>query len=144
MRYASSNVLQVYLAGPITGFENSWREEYQSELRYKYGIVAVLPQAQERYEEELGIIDAAPVLTQRDKWMCTKSDVVLANFMGSVKASIGTCIEIGWANMAGVPIIAVIPEGNVHSHAMIKSLSTFTVKDLQQATSILIGLQGWV
>lgn len=144
MRYASPNVLQVYLAGPITGHEDTWREKLQSELRYKYGIVAVLPQASELYAEELDIARPAPVLTVRDRWMCTKSDVVLVNFTGSVKASIGTCIEIGWASEAGVPIISVVPIGNIHNHDMIESLSTFLVQTIEEATTILRGLQGWV
>lgn len=144
MRYTGNNVLQVYLSGPITGFEGEWREELRTELRYKHGIVAVLPEAAELYTEKLGIKNPAPVLTIRDKWMCTKSDVVLANFTGSVKASIGTCIELGWASMADVPILAIIPEGNVHSHAMIESVATFIVPDLEEAINILRGLQGWL
>ena len=143
MRYSSSNMLQVYLAGPITGFEDTWREELANLLRYKYSIVAVLPQAGELYIDELGIKDPANVLTTRDKWMCTKSDVVLANFTDSVKASIGTCIELGWANLAGVPIIAVIPPGNIHTHPMIESLVDFNVPDLDEAVRILRGLAGW-
>ena len=143
MRYSSPNMLQVYLAGPITGFEDTWREEFANLLRYKYSIVAVLPQASELYTEQLGIKDPSTVLTTRDKWMCTKSDVVVANFTDSVKASIGTCIEIGWASLADVPIIAVIPSGNIHDHAMIRTLATFVVPNLDEAVKILRGLSGW-
>ena len=145
MRFSSPHVLQVYLAGPITDAdpEDVWRHELRTHLRFKYGIVAVLPQAGALYTEHLGIENPAPVLTQRDKWMCQQSDVVLANFTGSEKASIGTCIELGWANLAGVPIIAVIPPGNIHTHPMIESLVDFNVPDLDEAVRILRGLAGW-
>lgn len=145
MRFSSPHVLQVYLAGPITDAdpEDVWRHELRTHLRFKYGIVAVLPQAGALYTEHLGIENPAPVLTQRDKWMCQQSDVVLANFTGSEKASIGTCIEIGWASLANVPIIAVLEKGNVHDHAMITSLVNFRVDTLEEAVPILRGLQGW-
>lgn len=137
--------MQVYLAGPITHAVDSvsWREMLSVILRYKYGIVAVLPMAGADYaqfgaREE----DTASILTLRDKWMTTKSDAVLANFTGSKKASIGTCIELGWANEAGVPIIAVIPEGNIHNHPMVDSIIDFKVETLEDALGVLRGLNG--
>lgn len=144
MRWAGDNAMQVYLAGPITGFEDTWREDLASVLRYRHGIHAFLPQAGELYKEKYSIENPAPVLTQRDKWMCTKSDVVLANFTGSTKASIGTCIELGWADASGVPIISVIEDGNIHSHDMVLSVSNFVVCTLVEAVNILRGLNGWV
>lgn len=133
--------MQVYLAGPITEILDDWRASFTTEMRYKYAITCVSPLAGELYEEKYGTV-AAPVLTTRDKWMATQSDVVLANFLDSTKVSIGTCIEIGWASQAGVPIVAIVPVGNVHNHAMIDELVTMKVETLEEAKNVLRALNG--
>lgn len=149
MHNALGRSLRVYLAGPITDADSAhegWRAELTTRLRTQYGIVAMSPMAAEDYPDRYGVGEKYinQVLTTRDWWMCSKADVVLANFENSVKASIGTAIEIGWASARDVPVLAVIPPGNIHEHAMIKSTAAWIATDLEEAVGILRGLNGWL
>lgn len=141
--------LRVYLAGPITDADSvheGWRAELTTRLRTKYGIIAMSPMAGEDYPDRFGVGPkyVSQVLTTRDWWMCSKADVVLANFENSVKASIGTVIELGWASARGVSVLAVIPPGNIHEHPMIHSVATWVATDMEEAVGILRGLNGWL
>lgn len=138
--------MKVYLAGPITEDRPeraNWREEVKHELALE-GIEALLPRAQKLYQDEYGVdaSNAGLVLTMRDHEFCTKCDVVLANFEYSDKASIGTAIELGWASEAGVPIVAVLPVGNVHDHPMINSVISFRVARLDDGVAVVKALDG--
>jgi nucleoside 2-deoxyribosyltransferase len=69
----------------------------------------------------------------RDHWDCTRCDILLVNFLGSARVSIGTCMEIAWAYDNQIPIICVIEEsGNPHDHAMIREAIGFRVATLDQ------------
>lgn len=138
--------MRVYLAGPITEDREDrkdWRRETAEQLALD-GIEAVLPSPKETYSQVYGeLYDSADaVLTVRDWWYTTKSDVVLANFGDSEKASIGTSIELGWACQARVPIVAVIEDGNVHDHPMVLSVITFRAFTLQEGIRIVQALGG--
>ena len=50
--------------------------------------------------------------------------------------STGTCFEMGWGYEFGTPIIAIIPEHNIHRHAFIEAASLEIVKDLKTALSL--------
>lgn len=138
--------MKVYLAGPITedrGDREDWRDEATTVLALDQ-IDAKSPKPLLRYTEEYGVapLDAETILTVRDFWFATKCDVVLANFENSTKASIGTCIELGWASASEVPIVSVIPEGNVHVHPMVLALSTWRAYDLEEGLRIVCALNG--
>lgn len=138
--------MKVYLAGPITEARQDrkdWRENTALQLSLDK-IESLLPRPLHRYREQYGIgpEDASTVLTVRDHKFCTESDVVLANFEGSVKPSIGTCIELGWASQAGTTIVAVIPEGNVHEHPMVLNVSNFRVHTLDEGIRTVLALAG--
>lgn len=138
--------MKVYLAGPITGvdpLEPDWRDEAE-QLLAPDRIISLRPTAMARYEQMYGIKRkySEMVLTVRDHKMCTGADVVLANFEGSTVASIGTSMELGWASEAGVPIIGVVPNGNIHCHAMILSVLTFRAYNLDEGLRIVQSLAG--
>lgn len=138
--------MKVYLAGPITEdvLERAdWRDETKTILSLD-NIVAVLPRPLSLYEDVYGISedDAGAVLTVRDHKFSTKSDAVLANFEGSQKGSLGTAIELGWASEAGVTIVGVVPEGNVHEHPMILTCLTFRAYTLDEGIRIIQALAG--
>lgn len=139
--------MQVYLAGPITGTDPlvpEWRDEAQTILQLD-GVKVVRPSAMSLYNELYRIVKPAQsgmVLTIRDHTMTTKSDVVLANFENSEIASIGTSMELGWASEAGVPIVGVVPSGNVHEHPMVLSVLAFRVHTLEEGLRVVLALAG--
>lgn len=144
---------QVYLAGPITGLTyddgNSWREQAAKELEQD-GIIAWSPLRAKEYLRNYGVMEAqgyfdkvlsnAKGITTRDRWDCMRADVVLANFEGASHVSIGSVMELGWADAARVPIVAVIEEGNVHNHAMIEQVCGFIVPFLAEAIDVVKAL----
>lgn len=146
----------VYLAGPISGLSYEgcmdWREYAKRNLAHA-GITGLNPlRAKDYLKDETSMPDAvgqmqvdhplAHVLssrkgiTTRDRWDCTRADVVIANLIGAEKASIGTCIEIAWADMNRIPVILVEEEGGVHDHAMIHECVGFIVPTLEQALTV--------
>jgi nucleoside 2-deoxyribosyltransferase len=144
----------VYLAGPISGlnFEGAtdWRQHAKAELG-QFGIKALSPLREQEHLKEVGVFtDAAketarfksPMsmpkgLTVRDRWDATRCDVLLVNLLGATKVSIGTVMEIAWADLSGIPIVCAIEEtGNPHEHAMLNDRIGFRVPTLWDAIDV--------
>lgn len=146
----------VYLAGPITGLTygegSEWREDAKSQLA-AYMIDAYSPLRMKQYLEKFGTLQAkqggtynyagAHPLSEdkgimtRDRNDVTKRDMVLVNLLGAERVSIGTMIEIGWADSVRTPICAVIEEENVHHHAMFDEACGYQVRTLEEAIEIV-------
>ena len=136
----------VYLAGPITGLSyagaTDWREAATLRLA-RSAIKALSPLRGKLYLEGMtDIPDSLDVplstpkgITTRDRWDCLRCDVLLVNFLGATKVSIGTCMEIAWVDTRHIPIVIAMEEGNPHSHAMIRECAGFILPDLDQALS---------
>jgi nucleoside 2-deoxyribosyltransferase len=140
---------KVYLAGPITGCTYSecvdWRRgfsegisdsvEFLSPMRGK-GYLKDEVAIQTSYQNAPMSTDKA--IVARDYFDCNRADVVVVNFLGAQKVSIGTCMEVAWAFSKHTPIICVIEkEGNPHDHGMIRECIDFRVETLEQAKSIV-------
>jgi nucleoside 2-deoxyribosyltransferase len=148
--------MRVYLAGPISGktFDESegWRDYARRMLHLTgTGIEAYSPMRAKEYLRDEGTIDpfvqspevmSTPSgITTRDRWDCTRADVVLANFADSGdRVSIGTCIELGWADISRVPVVGVLPEDNVHNHPMVWELVGFRVPTLDEAIEVIVAM----
>lgn len=143
--------MKVYLAGPISGQTydqaEGWREFARRALE-THGVEAFSPmRAKEylKYEGTIGpyvqspnVMSSAKGITTRDRWDCTRADVVLANFAeDGGRVSVGTCVELGWADLARVPVVAVLPEGNVHEHPMVEELVGMRVDTLGEALEVI-------
>lgn len=145
----------VYLAGPITGQSydgaTDWREYAAREL-FWYGIEVLNPMRGKAYlsKEEMLADSYAEVLatvkgiTTRDRFDCQRADLVLFNFDGADKVSIGSCIEVGWADAARIPIVVVMAEGNPHWHGMIRECAGFIVPTLDEAIDVIARILGEV
>lgn len=140
----------VYLAGPIKGCTfteaTSWREYVTNNLPKQ--IVALSPmrgkdpvniknqsdefgRIQDSYED-MPLTSAKGILT-RDYNDCTRSDIILANFLGAKSISIGTVMEIAWAKSHNIPLVLVMEHNNIHNHPMIRESVGFIVQDLSSA-----------
>lgn len=154
----------VYLAGPISGLTEKeatgWRQAAKAVLA-PHGITCLSPlRANVHLRNNEGLLDANDNLSdtqesvnsgcqilamstqrgvvERDKFDCVNADVILVNLLGSKKVSIGTMIEIGWANANGIPIILVIEEeNNCHEHAFVRECSGFRTKSIDEGVAIV-------
>jgi nucleoside 2-deoxyribosyltransferase len=155
----------VYLAGPITGLSyggtTSWREYVKMELATR-GIRGVSPMRDKAYlskEKAIGdSYDQLKIVTEnrlktvlsgqrgiytRDRYDCTHCDAIFANFLGATRVSIGSVIELGWANGHNIPIIlAIEPEGNIHEHALVRECTGFRVETVNDGMDVVTSLLG--
>lgn len=137
----------VYLAGPITGLSyggaTEWRQ-YVADLLPDY-ILPVSPMRGKQYlgkEEKIGLsyeqypLSCQKGITCRDRHGIMSCDAVLINLLGAKTISIGTMIEIGWADMLRKPIILVMENDNPHVHPIVKECAGFIVDNLDEAIHI--------
>ena len=141
----------LYCAGPITGVSygesTNWREYVASKLPPH--IKAVSPMRGKKYlTDEKNIKDSYkehPLscqkgITCRDRMDVMRCDMILVNFLGATKVSIGSVMEIAWADAWRKPIIVVMEKENVHSHAILREVSGFIVHNLDEAIIIAIAV----
>ncbi len=141
----------LYLAGPILdcSYNESidWRE-YVSKKLPKH-IKGVSPMRGKEFlskEQKLkGSYKEYPVATQkgitcRDRMDVTRCDMILVNFLGADKISVGSVMEIAWADILRKPIVVAMEKENIHSHAMIREVSGFIVSDLDEAIKVAIAV----
>lgn len=143
----------VYLAGPISGctFDEcvDWRQQAIKRLADN-SIRGLSPMRGKEYLRSEKIIDGsyedsvmscARGIYTRDRFDSLRCDVLLVNFLGAKKVSIGTVMEFGWADSRKTPIIcAMEPEGNPHDHPMITEAIGFRVKTMQEALNVAISI----
>lgn len=137
---------KAYLAGPITGtsYEEStdWRE-YASKILAYLNIEGLSPMRGKDYlTSETRILDSYDEhilshqrgIMTRDFNDCKRADILIVNFLGAERASIGTCMEIAWAYSNRVPVICIMEEkGNIHDHSMIREAIGFRVTNVDDA-----------
>ena len=154
MTPGSSSKPSVYLAGPITGLTyddgQDWREyakgllapdiDAYSPLRAKAHLSAlgVLDNAGKSDSKYLGLnaLSEPQGITARDRFDCTGRSMVLVNFLGATQVSVGTCIELGWADGARRPVVIAMEEDNIHRHAMVNQIAGFIVPTLEDAVTV--------
>jgi nucleoside 2-deoxyribosyltransferase len=144
----------VYLAGPITGLSfggcTDWREAAKKDLLYAHIIglspmrakdyLAGLPSISGTGEEyaHMGALSLPRGVTTRDRFDTQRADVVLVNLLGAKAVSIGTMIELGWADSVRTPIVCAIEaKGNPHEHMMVNEIVGFRVTTLEDALHIV-------
>jgi nucleoside 2-deoxyribosyltransferase len=147
--------LRVYLAGPIRGLNyneaTEWRERATTELAL-VGIEGMSPMRAKDYLKPLSNVGgdkladqyaAFPLSTMkaivtRDRKDCMRSDMVIMYLKGAKAVSIGSVMEVAWADAARVPVVLVMEnEGNVHEHGMIAETSGFRCETLEEAIHIV-------
>lgn len=110
---------RVYLAGPIGGLNYGgatyWRDDATQELAWR-GITALSPMRGKSYLSGETKLDATKYtqplsspkgLTTRDRFDVRTCDLVLANLLGATRVSIGTVIELAWADLLRTPVVLV-------------------------------------
>jgi len=83
-------------------------------------------------------LSTAKATVARDRFDCQRADLVLFNLLGADIVSAGTCIELGWADAARIPMVAAIAPGSVWDlHPMIRGLISFPVATLDEAIELV-------
>lgn len=147
----------IYLAGPISGLTyneaTKWRNDITNELG-RFGIKCLDPlrsaihlrnsegllsdcEIQEGTQPAVEAMSTSKGVVVRDKFDATRCDVLLVNLLGAKKVSIGTCVEIGWANANDIPIVLVMEKSNIHNHAFIRESASFITESLSDSVYII-------
>jgi len=143
------NMNTVYLVGPITGLSygeaTDWRDYAVKDLS-EHNIKGISPMRCKEYlmqekiladEYNQKVLSCAKGITTRDRWDCHRCDAILVNFLGATKVSIGSILEIAWADAAGKPIVLIIDKDNIHQHAMINEIAGFVVRTLDEGLAVV-------
>jgi nucleoside 2-deoxyribosyltransferase len=157
----------IYLAGPITGVSygearDGWRNEFARILHepdpegkgFKIPrndhIHCISPMRGERlmakskvvpagaeYHSDHHIENPKGILT-RDANDVAHCDLIVANFLGATRPSIGTCAEFGMAYILRKPVVLIMENdfSNPHHHAFITEIATYWVDSLEKAADI--------
>jgi nucleoside 2-deoxyribosyltransferase len=152
----SSDKLKVYLAGPIAGqtgekLLNSIAEK--TAILTDIGYIVYQPMVgkshiiphKETYKasgyEQFAVATNHSIFA-RDKWMVQQADIILADLSPSGdRVSIGTMMEIAWANLLGKMVIVVLPDGNIHDHLFVLEAATHVFKNMDQVYDYLKELE---
>ena len=144
--------MKVYLSGPITGLvyeeATDWRKMVTEVLKH-WGISAIDPMRGKEFLSGLGELGAqcdqhpshgAREVMTRDHFDTVNADVVLVNFLGAQRVSIGTVMEVAWAWDRRIPVVAVMEPNNLHEHAMITEAIGFRFPNLDDAIQCVVQL----
>jgi len=147
----------VYLAGPISGLTydeaSKWRDHITNELG-RFGIKCLSPlRAAIHLRHADGLLGDCEIqagtkpavesmstprgVVTRDKFDATRCGILLVNVLGAKKVSVGTCVEIGWANANDIPIVLVMEPTNMHNHAFVRESANFITESLDDAVYII-------
>lgn len=146
----------VYLAGPISGLSygeaTDWRQAVKAQLAL-HGIEGLNPMRGKEYLADVvklgcdmdkhatyGALSTNRGIITRDRWDAQRSDVLLVNFIAATSVSIGTVMEIAWADSVRHPIVVAMEPGNVHEHGMIKEATGFRFTTLDDAVQAVIAI----
>ena len=152
--------MRVYLAGPIGGLTyagcTGWRD-YALKFLAENGIKGLDPMRAKSFLKPIATdrpftcngdnyaiqspLSSNRGITTRDRWDATRCDVLLANFLGCKQASLGTAMEIAWADAKRIPIVAVIEKDDpYHNHGMILDCLGYRVETLEEALHIIVAI----
>lgn len=145
----------VYLAGPITGCSygeaTDWRDGVAAVLA-PHGIKGLSPMRGKEYlrnETNIGhsyedtLLSSGKSIIARDRNDSTTSDLLVVNLLGASRVSIGTMVELGWADAHRVPVVLVMEKsGNVHDHRFVTELAGWHVDNLDDAVRVVLAVLG--
>ena len=120
----------VYLSGTITGRTrheaSGWRSYATKEL-LSAGFSVLNPLRGGSYlstqQDDIpkGLSDKA--LKQRDKLDVKKCDIILANFEDADRVSIGSLMEMAWAEELGKLVIVIMDAEGIHDHPFVREIA---------------------
>ena len=139
----------IYLCGPCSHLTfdeaSGWRDQVQEALGRIFRVVNPLrgeaalkdaPQipalGDDRFPETSG-----HAIFRRDVQHVKDCDILLANFLGADRISIGSISEIAIAWQLGKYIVVVMEPDNGHDHLFIREMAAITLPTLEQTYQYL-------
>lgn len=141
--------MRIYLAGAISGCSyeeaSGWRKAVTVELNLMghQGLNPMGNKDELSKEQSIrvtpydGLLLSDKAIVSRDRFSLLSSKIVLANLSYGENPLIGTSVEIGWADSAGIPIIAVCPKGSRFDHPFVRELC-YCVDSLKDALKVIL------
>lgn len=144
---------KVYLSGPIAGLSyngaTSWRSMVRGMLA-NHNIQALDPMRGKEYlwgkqvleacdGDESHLMSTPRAITTRDRWDCMRADVVLVNLLQAdqlSRLSLGTIMEVAWADAQRIPIVCVRKD-DTYNHPMFNDVIGFECRDLPDAVDLI-------
>ena len=143
----------VYLAGPMHGLSQEeavgWRKQVTLAL-WKVDVHTLSPVRRyphiktfDSLREPTTMHETPKAITTGDRLDVQRSNVVLMNLLKAPRASIGSCVEVGWADIYRKPLVVVAePNGNPHDHPMIRNIAAYWLPDLDDGIAAVKALLG--
>jgi nucleoside 2-deoxyribosyltransferase len=134
----------LFLAGPLTGLSYGdaldWRTYVESKLPSDVIAFSAL-RGKEHVAKEAVLKDSYPehLLSSpqgtitRDRYDVSRCDALFVNFLKAERVSIGTIMEMAWADARRIPIILAMEKGNIHDHAFVRQVAAYITADLDEA-----------
>ena len=73
----------------------------------------------------------------RDRFDCCNSDLIFINLLAAKRVSIGTTVELAWADAQRVPVIVRMEAtGNPHDSVHVRGLATYLVNSLDEGIAV--------
>lgn len=136
----------VYCAGPISGLTHDASEKWRDDFKGIVGseIICLSPLRAKDYLRHAGILEQSynyPLssdrgIMTRDHFDCSRADLVVCNLLNVSRVSIGTVMEIAWTYSYRKPLVAIMEDGSVHDHPMIREAIGFRVKTVMEAAQL--------
>jgi hypothetical protein len=150
-----STTKNVYLYGPIAGLTHDDAEDWRAWMRKElapYGIDAYSPMRGKEYLRRAGILSghgrdypdmhafsSQPAILARDKFDVLRADVLVGNFLGAQRVSIGSMFEQAWAHLHHKPVIvAVDDKDHPHDHLFFNATVGIRVHTLEALRDAVI------
>lgn len=148
------DAMKVYLTGPVSGAQSdamaAWRGKVKEILPETVQIVdptaspvdqSLAYQRPENDTDRLARLMHGRLVIDRNKHLIQSSDVILANFLGTHRASIGSIGELFWAHAFRVPIVIIREAaGNVHDHAMLNAIASVVTHSIDDACAAVTNM----
>lgn len=137
----------VYLSGPITGCSEKQAADWRRHVRDRLapGLIAIDPMrdavdfsvVSEKQLDEAARLQSlyhGREILERNRVDIARCDVLLVNFLGAQRISIGSVGELFWADAFRKPVIVVREtHHNLHDHGLINAIAFLTFDKLDSA-----------
>jgi nucleoside 2-deoxyribosyltransferase len=145
--------MKIYLAGPISGYGYKERvaffESKAKPLR-RAGYTVLHPllgkghlrnEIKFRAHSYEHPVSTNHAIFERDYWMVTQADIILADLSSATRVSVGTMFELAWAQQLSKHTLVILPvDDRLHRHAFVLEAADIVFDTVSAAMAYLRGV----